>query len=94
MRNQEEEPNEVENVELGSKAAENMEKKMPNLLIGVTGSVAAIKLEQIYQAFKSDYNIKIVATQRVSISHQLGSPLSPDSRRRDFGISAHKNAYG
>lgn len=37
----------------------------PNLLIGVTGSVATIKLPELYNLLKSDFNIRIIVTKHV-----------------------------
>jgi hypothetical protein len=36
-----------------------------NLLIGVTGSVAAIKLKELLVAFKPFFNIRVVTTHNV-----------------------------
>ena len=33
-----------------------------NLLLGITGSIAASKTEKLYELFKDHYNIKLVST--------------------------------
>ena len=33
-----------------------------NLLLGITGSIAASKTEKLYDLFKDHYNIKLVST--------------------------------
>jgi phosphopantothenoylcysteine decarboxylase len=43
-----------------------MENKK-NLLIGSTGSVATVRIDQIIQAFKKEFNIKIILTSNAKI---------------------------
>jgi hypothetical protein len=42
---------------------ESEDKIKKNLLIGCTGSVAVVRIDQIIQVFKSSFNIKVVMTK-------------------------------
>lgn len=46
--------------------AGEMGRARANLLVGVTGSVAAIKLTQLLDLLMPHFNVKVIVTQHVS----------------------------